>query len=150
MTEIPDKPKYRITAVAAWTVAASMSLFVASLPQDAFYIDRADDPRAWSLGFGLLLVGWLAVLDGVPAWLANPAVLAAWILLLVRFRRTALVMAALALLLALSFLLCDRVLTDEAGGRSRVTGYGSGYWCWVGSMAVAFFASMVDLSTRRR
>lgn len=148
MTENKPNRRYRVTGRQALAVAASVLLFLVSLPLDAFYIDRAADPCAWSLGFGLLLVGWIAALDGVPAWLANPALLAAWISLLIGFRRTAVVSAALALLLALSFLLCQQVLTSEAGHYSRVSGYGYGYWFWVSSMAAAFLGSVVNLKAR--
>jgi uncharacterized membrane-anchored protein len=150
VTDNNPKAKYRVTTAAIVAVAASLLLFLARLLLDAFYIDRPDNPRAWSLGFGLLLVGWLAVLDGVPAWLANPAVLCAWILLLIGFRRAALVSAGLALALALSFLRCHQVLTDSAGTYSRITGYGPGYWLWVSSMAAALVGGIVDLATVRR
>ena len=54
-------------------------LFMASLTKDGFYIDRPDDPRAWSPCIGLVLISWIVVFDGVFGWLANPALLVAWI-----------------------------------------------------------------------
>ena len=57
----------------------SILLFVASLTQDCFFIDRLENPRAWSNGFGLLAVGWLGVFTGVYSWLANPTLLIAWL-----------------------------------------------------------------------
>lgn len=68
MTDSIQQRKHRATTGAIAAVVVSLLLFLASLPLDAFYIDRADNPRAWSLGFGLLCIGWVAVFDGVPAW----------------------------------------------------------------------------------
>lgn len=121
---------------------ASLMLFTASLTQDCFFIDRADNPRAWSSGFGLLAVGWLGVLVGVYSWLANPTLLIAWLAMWSpNYKRYSIGASAIALLLALSFLLHESLMTDEAGNRSRVTGYGIGYWLWIGSMALALVGS---------
>lgn len=149
MTKQQDSNHHAKTVVIGF-VAASVLLFIASLFLDGFYIDRPDDPRAWSPGYGLLLLGWMAVLMGVPAWLANPAVMAAWILLLVDLKRAAFAAAALAMLFALSFLLWDKIITDEAGNYSKITGYGSGYWCWVASAAMAFLGGIVAICIARK
>lgn len=150
MTENQQKAKRRNTAAAIVAVAISVLLFITSLTQDAFFIDRADNPRAWSPGYVLLLIGWITVFEGVPAWLANPALAIAWFGLLARFRRTAMVSAALALFFAGSFLFCGEILTNEAGGYSRITSYGPGYWLWIGSAAVACLGSVVNLVMGRR
>jgi hypothetical protein len=122
----------------------SILLFVASLFLDAFYTSQ-ENPRSWSLGFGLLVCGWLGLFDGIVAWLANPLLLAAWILLLLRWPRGIwpLVFAVAALALALSFLRVDDLMVDEAGGRAMVTGYGPGYWVWMSSMLVACVAALL-------
>lgn len=59
--------------------AASILLFLISLTQDGYRTD-ASNPRAWSPAIGLLLVGCLGIFDGIVAWLANPTLLATWIL----------------------------------------------------------------------
>jgi hypothetical protein len=38
----------------------SFCLYLAALCNDGFYI-QAENPRAWSPGWGLLLVGWVAL-----------------------------------------------------------------------------------------
>ena len=120
----------------------SILLFVASLTQDCFFIDRLENPRAWSNGFGLLAVGWLAVFKGVYSWLANPTLLIAWLAMWSpNHKRYSIGASAIALLLALSFLLHESLMTDEAGNYSRVTGYGIGYWLWIGSIALALVGS---------
>lgn len=108
---------------------ASILLFAASLTQDCFYIDRPENPRAWSNGFGLLMVGWLGILTGVYSWLANPTLLVAWLAMWSPAHRTyAIGTAGIALLLTLSFLLHHDIMSDESGNRSKITAYGPGYW----------------------
>lgn len=120
----------------------SIFLFLASLTQDCFYIDRPDDPRAWANGFGLLLVGWLGVLTGIYSWLANPTLLIAWLAMWSpAHRRYAIGSASIALLMMLSFLFHQDIMSDEAGNRSRITHYGPGYWLWIGSAVLALSAS---------
>jgi hypothetical protein len=132
--------------IAGLFVFVSFALFVASLTQDGFYIDKADNPRAWSSSFGLLLVGWMAVLDGVWAWLANPAVAATWLLMcLRRTRRIALGCGLAALGLSLSFLRHPQILSDEGGGHSRITGYGVGYWLWIASITMAVIGCLAAI-----
>src|SRR5215467_14437437 len=94
--------------------AVSVLLFLASLTQDGFYIDRSDNPRAWAPCIGLLLVGWIVVFEGVFAWLANPALLVTWIAMWFRPTHKAAVGAGIAALcFALSFLLHDQIMTSE-------------------------------------
>ncbi|MDB5335220.1 MAG: hypothetical protein JWN70_839 [Planctomycetaceae bacterium] len=120
------------------SLAVSIILFLVSLTQDGYYIDRPEDPRAWAPCIGLLLIGWLGVLEGVWAWLANPALAVAWLLMLTKPGRISqIILAVLATGLALSFLLYPEILANEAGGRTRITGYGAGYWLWISSMVTA-------------
>jgi hypothetical protein len=126
-------------------LAVSIVLFLASLTQDGFYIDR-EDPRAWASCIGLLLVGWLGVIMGVPAWLANPFLVGAWVLACFRrMRWIGLCCALISLAFMLSFLLHGEIMTDEAGGYSKITGYGAGYWLWVASAAAALVGSLIAI-----
>jgi hypothetical protein len=109
---------------------ASILLYVLSLAQDGFYIDRVDRD-AYAPCWGLLLIGWLGVFDGMFAWLANPLLLVAWVFTAVgRSRTSAVSCAIVALGFSLSFLVHNDILTDEGGGRSAITEYGWGYWLW--------------------
>lgn len=129
--------------IAAAATVLSVVLFLTSLTQDGYYIDRPGDPRAWAPCIGLLLIGWLGVFDGILAWLANPALLAAWIFLNFRSsRRLGAAIGAAAIAFALSFLLYTEILTNEAGGTSKITGYGAGYWLWVASGGVAMIGGL--------
>lgn len=92
----------------------------------------------------LLLIGWLGVFEGIVAWLANPALLLAWIFTLSRKRRVEAVICSLAALgLALSFLSVKEMDRDEAGHHAKIISYGLGYWLWIGSIATAYAGSMV-------
>lgn len=124
-------------------LAVSVCLFLASLTQDGFYL-AGENPRAWAPCIGLLLVGWIAVFAGVFAWLANPALFVAWILLCFRSTRYAsLVMATISAAFALSFLAHQEILANENGGTSKITGYGLGYWLWLASIFAAIVGSLV-------
>jgi hypothetical protein len=69
-------------------IGASILLFLVSLTQNGYYRD-GDRGDAWAPSFSLLLVGWLGVFAGIPAWLANPMLAVAWWLM--GRRRSALV-----------------------------------------------------------
>lgn len=137
---------------------SSLLLFIVSLTQDCFFIDRAENPRAWANGFGLLMTGWLGVLVGVMAWVANPTLLIAWLAMWSpNHKRYSIGASAIALLLALSFLKHESIVADEAGNRSMITGYGIGLWLWISSIAVALVGSCSwisvawqELNTRRK
>ncbi len=130
-------------------VMVSVALFGFSLASDGFYIDRPSNPRAWSPGWCLLLIGWVTLIDGVVAWFANPLIAVSWMLIWLRSARVVALCAALsALLLSLSFLLHSEIMTDEGGGRTAITGYGSGYWLWVSSMAVMAIGTLIAAAGR--
>ena len=130
---------------------ASLILFFLSLTQNCICIS-ADCGRY--PGWSLLLLGWLEILgigDVGPfvilSWYANPVLLLTWIFLRTRKRRTALVLACLALALALSFLLSKQILASESGIAEPITGYGIGYWLWLGSTLSALLAAASKLAT---
>lgn len=129
------------SSIALTAMMVSMGLFAASLTQDCFFIDRPSNPRAWSLGIVALLLGWMS---GVPAWFANPALFATWATIWIRqIRWFPLITAAVALIFSASFLTCTELITNEAGGKENVTGYGLGYWLWLSSCGVAFAGTFV-------
>ena len=107
-----------------FALAASFALFAACLLNDAYYIEGSD-PRAWSRAWGLLLIGWVGFASGTIAWLANPALILAWVLSLNKKHVLSLVAAVVALLLMVSFLFQASVISSEAPTYSRVVGYGA-------------------------
>lgn len=128
---------------------ASIAIFSVSLAFNGFYIE-SDNPKAWSSCFGLLLVGWLGIFDGIIAWFANPLLVVSWILSRMRrTRKIAFFLAIAALLVAVSFLLVSDVMRDEAGNRARVSSYGIGYWLWLTSITVAMFGAALGVRADR-
>lgn len=111
-------------------LVASIGLFVACLFGDGYYID-GPDPRAWSPAVGLLLCGWVGLFFGVFNWFANPALLLAWILHVVKRYEAATLAAGAAFLLMIGFLFRTTIVSSEAPTYSRITGLGAGYWLWV-------------------
>ncbi|WP_143305085.1 hypothetical protein [Chitinophaga vietnamensis] len=121
-------------------VILSIALFLLSLFQPSFYTNGA---AAW--GLSPFLTGWLGVFvcgAGI-SWLANPALLAAWIIFF-RKKTAGLICGGLAAIFAASFLLFPTIMVDEAGNMRPIEGYGAGYWLWLGSCAVMFAAGLYD------
>ncbi len=116
-------------------LGASVALFAACLLNDGYYIE-GPNPDAWADARGLLMLGWIGIASGTFAWLANPALLLAWVLALKKKHSLALVATIAAFVLMVTFLLQDTVISSEAPTYSRITGYGMGFWLWVASAAV--------------
>jgi hypothetical protein len=125
----------------------SLALFAASLTRDGYYTGDQRTPSGACIG--LLLLGWLGIFDGVLAWLANPLLAAAWIVIWIRRPGFAACgLAGTALAFSLSFLLHQDLLINGAGHRSAITGYGAGYWLWIGSIATMVVGGgAVELTT---
>lgn len=123
----------------------SLVLFVASLPFNAYYTGEGE-PQPGGPGVMLLLLGWLGVLDGIVAWLANPLVVFAWATMPFRVTRfVSFGLAALAVPIGLSFLLQQSMMMNEGGTRAPIVGYGPAFPLWVASLAAASFGSFVGL-----
>lgn len=127
-------------------LVASVGLFAACLLNDGYYIEGSN-PRAWSPAWGLLLIGWIGIGSGTLAWLANPALLLAWVLSLTKKHAFSLVAAMAALLLMVSFLFQTSVISSEAPIYSRIVGYGVGFWLWVGSAVQAVGSAIAAMPT---
>ena len=143
-TSRPNEEQLPIYGMAVLFVTASVILFACSLPQDGFYTRQLGRADACGPCWGLLLFGWLGVFTGIPAWLANPAIFWSW--LLIWFRRTrgvSLACAVAALCFSLSFMLHDEFLANEAGGRTHITGYATGYWLWNASIGLMVLGALI-------
>lgn len=110
----------------------SLIAYGASLFNDGYYAE-SNDPKAWAPAFGLLLIGWLGLLDGVIAWMANPLLLAGWVMLGYRRKSLATIFAIAALICIVSLQFCQTILVNEAGNRAPITSFGAGYWLWLAS-----------------
>jgi hypothetical protein len=122
---------------------ASGLLFISSLTQPAYYSNSRSGVR----GVIPLLLGWLGGLSffAARAWLANPFLFAAWILIALKSARLSLACGLMALLIASTFLAAREIPMDESGSSRPITGIGLGYWLWLASMAAAIAASALQL-----
>ena len=133
-TSAPVRPPMgRATTV---LLAISVVLYLVAMFTTPFRTG-SPDPHPWADGWEVLLTGWLGVFDGICAWLANPLVLAAWLLTAKRYRTQAVVLAVLALLFGMSFLAQQRIIVNEAGDVEPVHLDAIGYWCWLASFGAA-------------
>jgi hypothetical protein len=127
----------------------SIALFVLCLTQDGYYI-AGRNPRAWSPAIGLLLLGWIGLSEHAFAWIANPLMFLAWFFAWKSKPGRALVLSGLALVFMASFLSEKRILSDENGGTSAITGYGPGFWLWLASAAVMMGGAAMALFRSRQ
>ncbi len=111
-------------------LALSMACFAVCLALPAYYLGAALEPQ---LAAPLLLTGWLGPFDGHFSWYANPL----YVLALISHRRERMssVLALLALALAASFLLHNRIAVSEAPTYQNIVAYGWGYALWLIAMA---------------
>ncbi len=132
-----------------WVLYISLGLFLLSLTQPAFYIDRVDYD-AWSSPIGLLLMGWLGIMAGDSAclaWLANPLLILGGVSLF-KFDKFAPVLGILAIAVGLSFLGHTEIISSEAPTYSKITEIKLGYWLWMISMATFTAGSIYLLLTK--
>jgi hypothetical protein len=91
-------------------------------------------------GWSAVLLGWLTLLSFCPGnltWVANPLVLIAWLSIFYGARSRGLLFSMLALGVAASFLLCNRVVNNEGGVPAPIKERCIGYWLWLSSMILA-------------
>jgi hypothetical protein len=106
-------------------------------------VEQFDGWVSWKV----LVYGWVGMLFAYPThfiWLANPALLIAWIVIAASLRNgsPALRSAAIwtswfGLILAASFLLPVRIVANEGGVATAVGSREAGYWLWLASMFCA-------------
>jgi hypothetical protein len=128
--------------VTRMTLMVSIGLFVVCLLGNGYCIEELK-AQAWSPAWSLLLFGWIGVFYGSTAWLANPALLVAWVLSLCRRPTLSLLAALMAVVLMATFLLQKIVVSSEAPTYSRIAGYGIGYWLWLASALTQMAGSAV-------
>ncbi len=121
----------RTTGIA---LTASIVLYLLALTQDVM--------PGWP-GYGVLLIGWLTVGSSVAntTWLANSALFAAWLLMLTRERKMALLCAGGAVVTAGVFFLCRFVVVDEGGGARPIGAFRLAHWLWFASTLCTFMAA---------
>jgi hypothetical protein len=132
----------------------SLATYLACLPLIGFSVYNGPW-HSWKV----LTYGWIGMLVGHPAhflWLANPAVLTAWILMAVSLAEgskatkvIAVSASGLALVLAAGSLLPLSIVANEGGVPEQIGSREAGYWLWLTSMLAAF-AGAIFLPTSRK
>jgi hypothetical protein len=143
------------------TLFLSILLFIISLTQKAYCTaDCTHSAVALFMGWlGLFteigsLFNWMMNfsdknstfpegLGSTVSWLANPLLFSGW-LIAARNASMAVRLSALAMVLALSFLLFDKIIGNEAGHYHQINSVHAGYWLWITSIA-AMVAGMLIL-----
>lgn len=114
-------------------VISSILIFGLSLTQNAYTTDFAGGTKTHSLL--ALLTGWLGIIGFQAAclsWLANPLLIATWILQWNQ-SKYAVYTSILVLILMISFLFFKKIWVDEAGHYGNIIRYSIGYWLWLAS-----------------
>ena len=96
-----------------------------------------------SFGFAALFFGWMNASLSFMVWFANPFYFLS-IILIKSNKKAAKITAATSLLLALSFLILDKVVINEGGTVAKIEAYLLGYWLWVASIFLLFITSFFN------
>jgi hypothetical protein len=128
------------------TLLTSIALFLFSLTQECFCTTKE-----CSNSITVLIAGAIGfIFGGAPiTWLANPALLLSWIF--IKWKpKVSLLMSLLATFISLSFLHFDKILVNEGGTMSDITGYRLGYWLWVCSSLTMLIGNIVMVIKSRK
>lgn len=147
--EFKKKPKKQFLnekKIKIVTLSLSISLLAIALTQKCYCTTGScgDSIAAFLFGLFGVFVGGAAL-----CWLANPLLILSWIF--IKNNKLSLIMSVLSTLIAISFLLFDEIIADEAGHYSRIIGYELGYWIWVSSNGIMLFGNYLinKISTAR-
>lgn len=113
-------------------IGLSVAMFAASLCFDGFYSGKSLDGAP---GVTLFLFGWIGVLGGYVAWLANPAFLAAWAIRRVQ-PRVFLMLATAAPFMTLSFLFHREFPSGPGMKMESIESLGPGYLLWLAAQCL--------------
>ncbi len=144
-----------ITTTRLILVGPSLCLFLLSLALPAIaYIDPNSALPGYTTGWAALTEGmvigfmglWETVtLDDISrfgsiSWFASPVLALAWVLLMLRLRRPAVIAGRAAFFLSLLFFICPALPIDHSKEMRNMHGT-YGFYVWVTSMALAWHAA---------
>lgn len=131
----------------------SVLCYVIATVRPALYLERDQgDLRglgAWSLGGNLLLVGWLGILCGQYAWLANLPLFAGWAAIHRNKRILAAFLGGVSLVVSFHTLELFRTPlpgVESQDGSEILKALGSGYYLWILSMFLVVLGAMLGRS----
>lgn len=109
----------------------SIGVYIISLTQKSYC--TSGGTCEYFSGFFNLIFGWVGVfMFHIPAfpWLANPILLASWVLFKKKPKKS-FILSIIAFVLMLSFLLVNEIIVNDGSTTSKVVFHGLGYWLWV-------------------
>jgi hypothetical protein len=142
----------KIKTIKSTLIILSIIVFIISLFQPAFFIDR-EDSDAYSNSLFLLALGWMSFLGGgfVPfiIWLANPIYVIS-IFLINKSIKFGIITSLVPILLALIFANLNSILTSESGSKSKITELGLGFYLWISCFIILFVSSIINLNSSNK
>lgn len=141
----------KIKSLQFWLVVASVALYILSMFFTPFYVE-SPNADIYSNSFYILLSGWMAILGGglIPTiiWLANPLYFSAAFFILNK-SKLGIVPATLSLILAIYFTTLTSIMDGESGAMTDITGLGAGFYCWISSFIIIFFAGVMLFTEKK-
>lgn len=129
----------KVSTLVKITLGVSIGLMLLALNQEAYCTAEGcmHSMMAFIFGiFGMFIGG-----NETLAWFANPLLISAW--LFIKHRKASFLLSLLSTLIAMSFLIFDEVVINEAGQNSIITRYTLGYWLWIGSHTVMILGNVL-------
>ncbi|WP_156778000.1 hypothetical protein [Chlorobium ferrooxidans] len=122
----------------------SVFLYSVSLSQDSIYLEGGQQNTS---GLFLLLFGWIGLLIGYYAWIANPLLLVSWLSFLFNSYSIGSMASIGSVVFMFSFLMINTMPSIETSIKYQITGYGPGYWLWVASAVCSVAANLIALGS---
>lgn len=129
----------------------SVGLFIFSLIRPAFVFDGGRGLES-DQSFIYLLIGGIGLFGGGTSeflvWLANPFYFIA-LFLFAKDKKVSILFILISGLLAISFARWKEILISESGSTAKIISFSSGYYLWVASIIILFFAIIYHLKKIR-
>ena len=136
--------KEKIRSVHFWLVVVSITLYILSLFFTPFYVANEKND-IFSNSLFVVLIGWIAVLGGglIPSiiWLANPLYFYAVFFTFFK-SKFGIVPVSISIILAVYFTTLNSIMDGESGAMTKITELGAGFYFWIASFIVLFFAGL--------
>jgi hypothetical protein len=124
-------------------VVVSFIIYLLSLTQKCYVQYPSNNDT--SVGWALLVLGWIGLDYHCYVWLANPFLFVSWWFMFRGYFKSSIAMSLISICLMLSFLsyrlILVRVMPDIVYG--RIVGYEAGYWLWVASAFVLIVGDLI-------
>lgn len=132
----------KIKTIKIATLSLSIGLLIIALTQKCYCTTSlcGDSIAVFIFGIFGIFFGGAAL-----CWLANPLLILSWIL--IKNNKLSLILSLLSTLIAISFLLFDEIIDDEAGNYRKIVGYELGYWLWVSSNCIMLLGNFLIRTT---